>query len=44
MNQRNLKELHIARLALIKARTRPLNRQKSLTIPLLKRQAKARLK
>lgn len=44
INQRNLKELHIARLALIKDRTRTLNRQKTLTMPLLKRQAKARLK
>jgi len=42
--QRNLKELHITRLSLIKDRTRILNRQKSLTIALLKRQAKARLK
>jgi transposase len=42
--QRDLKELHITRLALVKDRTRILNRQKSLTIALLKRQAKARLK
>lgn len=43
-NQRDLKELHIARLALIKARTQTLNRQGNLTMALLKRQAKARLK
>ena len=43
-NQRDLKELHITRLALIKNRTRIRNRQKSLTIALLKRQVKARLK
>jgi transposase len=43
-NHRHLKELHIARLALIKDRTRTLNRLKALTIPLLKRQAKTRLK
>jgi transposase len=43
-NQRDLKELHIARLALIKDRTRALNRQKTLTLALLKRQTKARLK
>ena len=42
--QRDLKELHIARLALIKDRTRTLNRQKSLTITLLKRQARAKIK
>jgi len=42
--QRDLKELHITRLALIKDRTRILNRQRTLTIALLKRQAKARLK
>lgn len=42
--QRDLKELHITRLALIKDRARILNRQRSLTIALLKRQAKARLK
>jgi len=43
-NERDLKELHIARLALIKARTRTLHRQRNLTMALLKRQAKARLK
>jgi transposase len=43
-NQRDLKELHIARLALIKDRTRTLNRQKTLALALLKRQAKTRLK
>ena len=43
-NQRDLKELHIARLALLKDRTRTLNRQRTLTLALLKRQAKARLK
>jgi transposase len=42
--QRDLKELHVTRLALIKDRTRTLNRQRTLTITLLKRQAKARLK
>jgi len=42
--QRDLKELHIARLALLKDRTRTLNRQGALTLGLLKRQAKARLK
>jgi transposase len=42
--QRDLKELHITRLALIKDRARILNRQRSLTIALLKGQAKARLK
>jgi len=41
--QRNLKELNVARQALIKDRTRALNRQKTLTLPILKRQAKARL-
>ena len=44
VNQRDLKELHIARLALLKDRTRTLNRQKTLTMSLLKRQVKARLK
>jgi len=39
--QRDLKELHVARQALIKDRTRALNRQKTLTLPTLKRQAKA---
>lgn len=43
-NQRDPKELHIARLALIKDRTRTLNRQKSLTLAILKRQAKTHLK
>ena len=41
--QRDLKELHIARQALIKDRTRALNRQKTLTLTILQRQAKARL-
>ncbi len=41
--QRNLKELHVARQALVKDRTRALNRQKTLTLPILKRQAKARI-
>jgi len=41
--QRNLKELNVARQALIKDRTRALNRQKMLTLPILKRQAKARI-
>jgi len=44
IKQRDLKELHIARLGLIKARTRTLHRQRNLTMALLKRQAKARLK
>lgn len=43
-NQRDLKELHVARLALVKDRTRTLNRQKNLTLAVLKHQAKARLK
>jgi len=43
-NQRDLKELHIARLALLKDRTRTLNRQRTLTLAVLKYQAKARLK
>jgi transposase len=42
--QRDLKELHITRVALVKDKTRILNRQRSLTIALLKRQTKARLK
>jgi transposase len=42
--QRDLKELNVARLALVRDRTRSLNRQKILTVALLKRQAKARLK
>lgn len=41
--QRDLKELQVARLALIKDRTRTMNRYKSLTLPLLKRQLKARI-
>lgn len=41
--QRDLKELHVARQALIKDRTRALNRQKTLTLPILKRQTKARI-
>ncbi|WP_204602209.1 transposase [Paremcibacter congregatus] len=41
--QRDLKKLQIARQALIKDRTRALNRQKSLTLTILKRQAKVRL-
>lgn len=41
--QRDLKELHVARQALIKDRTRALNRQKTLTLPILMRQAKARI-
>lgn len=44
INQRDLKELHIARLALIKDRTRTRNRLKTLTLAVLKRQAKAKLK
>ena len=42
-NQRDLKELHGARLALIKDRIRTLNRMKTLTLALLKRHAKVRL-
>lgn len=42
-NKRDLKELPVARQALIKDRTRALNRQKTLTLPILKRQAKARI-
>jgi len=42
-NMTEFKELQIARQALIKDRTRLLNRQKTLSIPLLKRQTKARL-
>ncbi len=38
-----LKELQIARMALIKERTRLLNRSKTQSLALLKRQAKARL-
>lgn len=41
--QRDLKELQVARQALIKDRTRALNRHKTLTLPILKRQAKARV-
>lgn len=41
--QRDLKELHMARLALIKDKIRTLNRMKTLTLALLKRQAKVRL-
>jgi transposase len=42
-NHRDLKELQIARTALIKERTRLLNRSKTQTLTLLKRQSKARL-
>lgn len=42
-NQRALKELQIARMALIKERTRLLNRSKTQSLALLKRQSKARL-
>jgi len=41
--QPDLKELQIARMALIKERTRLLNRSKTQTLVLLKRQSKARL-
>ena len=41
--QADLKELQVARMALIKERTRLLNRSKTQTLPLLKRQSKARL-
>ena len=40
----DLKELHVARLALIKDRTATKNRQKNLTLPLLKRHNAVRLK
>jgi transposase len=42
-NQHVLKELQVARTALIKERTRLKNREKTQTLPLLKRQSKARL-
>jgi len=42
-NQHALKELQVARMALIKERTRLLNRQKTQTLAILKRQSKARL-
>lgn len=42
-NHPALKELQIARMALIKERTRLLNRSKTQTLTLLKRQSKARL-
>jgi transposase len=42
-NQPALRELQIARMALIKERTRLLNRYKTQSLTLLKRQAKARL-
>tara|TARA_R110002124_G_C8850231_1_gene506254 strand:+ start:210 stop:1142 length:933 start_codon:yes stop_codon:yes gene_type:complete len=42
-NQHALKQLQIARMALIKERTRLLNRSKTQTLPILKRQSKARL-
>jgi transposase len=42
-NQHDLKELQIARMALIKERTRLLNRSKTQSLALLKRQSKARL-
>ena len=41
-NQRALKELQIARMALIKERTRLLNRSKTRTLAILGRQSKAR--
>lgn len=41
---RNLKELQIARQALIKDRTAAMNRAKSITLPLLKRQNAKRLR
>lgn len=40
----DLKELQVARTALVKARTAAKNRQKTLSLSLLKRQAKQRLK
>ena len=42
-NQPTLKELQIARMALIKDRTRLMNRLKTQTLPLTKRQTKSRL-
>jgi len=42
-NQHDLRELQIARMALIKERTRLLNRSKTQTLTVLKRQSKARL-
>lgn len=42
-NQHALKELQIARMALIKERTRLLNRSKMQTLGILKRQSKGRL-
>jgi len=42
-NQPALKEMQIARMALIKERTRLLNRSKTQTLTILKRQSKARL-
>ena len=42
-NQRDLKELHVTRLALVKHRTRLLNRLKTLTLALAKRQTNTRL-
>jgi transposase len=42
-NQPALKELQIARMALIKERTRLLNRSKTQSLAILKRQSKARL-
>jgi transposase len=42
-NQHALKELQIARMALIKERTRLLNRSKTQTLAILKSQSKARL-
>jgi len=42
-NQHDLKELQVARMALIKDRTRLKNRSKTQTLVLLKRQTKARL-
>ncbi len=42
-NQHDLKELQIARMALIKERTRLLNRSKTQSLALLKRQSKARI-
>lgn len=42
-NQHDLRELQIARMALIKERTRLLNRSKTQSLTVLKRQSKARL-
>ena len=42
-NQHDLKELHGARAAVVKEKTRLLNRQKNLTLPVTRRQGEKRL-